>query len=540
MSELSALEISDADLVGSIPAELGSLSNLVILDLSKNLLTGPIPTAFSALTQLEILYLNDNTLTGEIPAELGSLPQLSELRLGNNDLTGEIPAELGSLPQLSELWLGNNDLTGEIPSDFANVVFFELQLQNNRLGGEIPSGLEGFYVDISSNKFQGELPTDFNFDVVVLDAAYNMLLLTGPDALTQTIPPTNLAASNVTATTAQISWTPILYTADGGYYEVGYSRSAGGPYTPAVQTTDKTIAQGTLTGLSPQTTYYAAVRTFTPAHANNKNALLTDWSDEISFVTGGDDPAVDTPTPTATNTPTVTATPAITGTPSTETSTPTATQSTPSTPTSTATTTPLPGLYRIAPAANAVIDEGSEYVSKFQWVAVPGAAWYHVFVSSPDFSQIFFDKWYQAADVCNGNVCTTTDDLWLVGNGEFSWWMTYWNESIGADYADLYEESRFTLNLPLPEKVTGSASSNGVVTWNADPNALWYHIWVGPADYSATSYLQWHNGAEVCAGSACSVTVNGLSAGDYEFWAQTWNPAGVTDWHKVADFTVGS
>ena len=47
--------------------------------------------------------LSENQLSGEIPAELGSLSNLISLILDNNALSGEIPAELGSLSNLISL-----------------------------------------------------------------------------------------------------------------------------------------------------------------------------------------------------------------------------------------------------------------------------------------------------------------------------------------------------------------------------------------------------------------------------------------------------
>ena len=51
-----------------------------------------------------------NGLSGEIPAELGSLSNLIQLWLGENQLSGEIPAELGSLSDLKQLYLSGNDV----------------------------------------------------------------------------------------------------------------------------------------------------------------------------------------------------------------------------------------------------------------------------------------------------------------------------------------------------------------------------------------------------------------------------------------------
>ena len=50
------------------------------------------------VTRLE--DLNDNGLTGSIPAEIGGLSQLEYLRLDYNTLSGPIPAELGKLTRL--------------------------------------------------------------------------------------------------------------------------------------------------------------------------------------------------------------------------------------------------------------------------------------------------------------------------------------------------------------------------------------------------------------------------------------------------------
>ena len=56
------------------------------------------------------LELNYNRLIGEIPAELGSLSNLESLDFSSNELSGEIPAELGSLSNLTRLRLDDLSL----------------------------------------------------------------------------------------------------------------------------------------------------------------------------------------------------------------------------------------------------------------------------------------------------------------------------------------------------------------------------------------------------------------------------------------------
>ena len=70
---LTDLVLRNNELTGSIPSELGSLSNLTALSLEYNQLTGPIPTELGNLSKLQFLNLGDNQLTRPIPSELGNL-----------------------------------------------------------------------------------------------------------------------------------------------------------------------------------------------------------------------------------------------------------------------------------------------------------------------------------------------------------------------------------------------------------------------------------------------------------------------------------
>ena len=100
-------------LTGSIPPEIGCLTNLTVLDLSWNQLSGDIPPEIGSLTNLTALNLSYNQLTGEIPPEIGNLTNLTYLRLHYNQLTGEIPPEVCDLIESNNLdmyWIltGNN------------------------------------------------------------------------------------------------------------------------------------------------------------------------------------------------------------------------------------------------------------------------------------------------------------------------------------------------------------------------------------------------------------------------------------------------
>lgn len=104
-------KIKNNELTGSIPAELGNLSNLRKLTVINNRLTGIIPATMGNLSNLRQLWLGNNQLTGSIPAELGNLFNLRRLYLRNNQLTGTIPPELDNLSNLRKKTFDKNKLT---------------------------------------------------------------------------------------------------------------------------------------------------------------------------------------------------------------------------------------------------------------------------------------------------------------------------------------------------------------------------------------------------------------------------------------------
>ena len=76
------------------------------------------------------LLLSDEDLSGTIPPELGDLSALTHLDLSSNSLTGEIPRELGELSNLVSLKLTGNSFTGCIPAALKDVATNDLSSLN--------------------------------------------------------------------------------------------------------------------------------------------------------------------------------------------------------------------------------------------------------------------------------------------------------------------------------------------------------------------------------------------------------------------------
>lgn len=105
-SNLNTLDLSNKGL-DKLPSDVPSMSSLEVLIISNNNLTGALPSEIGKLKKLKILDASNNQMTG-VPAEVGQLDNLEILNLSNNQLTG-LPYELGNLKKLKLLDLSGND-----------------------------------------------------------------------------------------------------------------------------------------------------------------------------------------------------------------------------------------------------------------------------------------------------------------------------------------------------------------------------------------------------------------------------------------------
>ncbi|CAL8150928.1 unnamed protein product [Prunus armeniaca] len=103
-----------------------------------------------------MIDVSNNNISGYIPAEIGQLQLLQELDLQSNNFSGVIPDQISNLKNLEVLNLFMNHLFGIIPLSLANLNFLrEFNVSYNNLEGPIPTGTQLQSFDASA--FEGNL-----------------------------------------------------------------------------------------------------------------------------------------------------------------------------------------------------------------------------------------------------------------------------------------------------------------------------------------------------------------------------------------------
>jgi len=182
LSDVHLFYMIGNQLSGSLPTTIGQMTSVQVLNILGNDFSGQIPTSIGNLVNLRELSLNGNDFSGIIPIQLGACIGLKELNLSKNRITGPIPHQLGSLPLLETLNLSYNALTGNIPYQLGKPSFLlNLSLQYNSLSGTIPFELSDppnlLGLTLQNNNLTGSIPKEFGnlSNLLVLDLSENLL-----------------------------------------------------------------------------------------------------------------------------------------------------------------------------------------------------------------------------------------------------------------------------------------------------------------------------------------------------------------------------
>ena len=89
--EVNGINWARRNLTGTIPSELGLLTNVVSLDLAQNQLKGTLDP-FYKLEAIRDLYIFENQLMGPLKEDIQECKNLTRFMAGHNRLTGQLPA----------------------------------------------------------------------------------------------------------------------------------------------------------------------------------------------------------------------------------------------------------------------------------------------------------------------------------------------------------------------------------------------------------------------------------------------------------------
>ncbi|CAL5409404.1 unnamed protein product [Camellia sinensis] len=165
LSFLSYFNISNNTFHGHLPSEMARLHRLKVVDFRINNFSGGVPAWFGNLPKLQYLRLSNNSFTGSIPPTIGNISTLESLDLRFNFLEGRFLEEIGNLPKLKRLFMGSNNFSGSIPPTIFNISSLKLiDFTYNMLSGSLPKDLCVFlpkleFLHLSANQLDGQIPS---------------------------------------------------------------------------------------------------------------------------------------------------------------------------------------------------------------------------------------------------------------------------------------------------------------------------------------------------------------------------------------------
>ena len=129
---------------GSIPSEVGRLTNLEYFSIYGNPFSGTLPSEVGLLTEMREIDLHDTEMEGTIPEEIfeGMSLYLNLFDVSSARFSGTLSTRIGLLQTVDWFLVPYNNFTGTIPTEAAAMSSLNrFNVQGNDFSGEIPAGL---------------------------------------------------------------------------------------------------------------------------------------------------------------------------------------------------------------------------------------------------------------------------------------------------------------------------------------------------------------------------------------------------------------
>ncbi|KAM3696220.1 hypothetical protein ACJW31_06G021800 [Castanea mollissima] len=157
-NRVTSINLASQSLTGTLPSDLGTLTQLTTLSLQGNSLSGRLPS-LANLTSLQELYLDNNNFTSIPSSFFQGLTSLQILTLSQNlDLEPwTISTELTQAASLVTFYASNANIIGSLPDIFDSFSSLQdLRLSYNNLYGTLPksfggSGIQNLWLNNQQN-----------------------------------------------------------------------------------------------------------------------------------------------------------------------------------------------------------------------------------------------------------------------------------------------------------------------------------------------------------------------------------------------------
>jgi formylglycine-generating enzyme required for sulfatase activity len=187
----------------------------------------------------------------------------------------------------------------------------------------------------------------------------------------------------------------------------------------------------------------------------------------------------------------------------------------------------------LAPPNNASLSTRQPELSWSQ--TTPAATWFRLYITRN--TRPVFDQWLQGAT-------NWTPAAGLPG-GSYSWWVQPFN---AAGVGPWSTNASFTIATSVPGTVALISPTGGVsvpaslqvtYTWQADPAAIWYELYVLQNGRPlADNWFTLSNSVAPAGGTTFAVVLGGHHGGNYQWWVRAWSPDGWGPWSGPGTFTM--
>ncbi|KAI3705102.1 hypothetical protein L1987_75334 [Smallanthus sonchifolius] len=141
ITTVAGIDLNHANISGSLPEDLGLLTDLALFHINSNRFCETVPKSFEKLGLLYELDISNNLFSGDFPSVVLSLPSLKFLDIRYNRFKGEVPSKLYDL-KLDAIFINNNLFDVRIPKNLGNSPVSVIVFANNNIKGCLPSSIK--------------------------------------------------------------------------------------------------------------------------------------------------------------------------------------------------------------------------------------------------------------------------------------------------------------------------------------------------------------------------------------------------------------